>query len=177
MSYTTPVTDRTLADIAARNSKAFFNVADWQRIYRNAQIVNSLVEIIERAGAPISFPVIATPTTATIPLVSDLNALLLNIETCRLINIAFYLAAPTSIKHDWVAGYGQVSPTYVDVNLWEFTINVIWNFENNVYNFEQCPTLSSNLTITSGNRKIYISCLDAANYEIDLQSTAELYII
>lgn len=175
MSYTTPVTDRTLADIAARNSKAYFNVTDWTRIYRNAQIVNSLVEIYEEEG-PISFPSVTTQTTAAIPALADFNALLLSIETCRLKNIAFYIIATTSIKHDWVAGYGQLAPTYSDVNLWEFTINVMWEFENNQYNFEVCPTLLSNLTLNN-TRKVYIDCLDAANYEIDLQSTAELYII
>jgi len=46
MSYTTAVKDRTLADIAARNSKAYFNVADWTRIKNNEQVTRNLAEIL-----------------------------------------------------------------------------------------------------------------------------------
>ena len=59
MSYKTPITDRTLTDITTKTAKAFFNVADWVRIYGNAEIINAIVS--ELNGA-ITFDAITEPT-------------------------------------------------------------------------------------------------------------------
>jgi hypothetical protein len=174
MSYTTPVTDRTTADIAARNSKAYFNVADWTRIYRNAQLVNSLVEI--SVGTPNSFPVITAPTTTAIPLVTDFNSLLLSIENFRTASAPIEAVAPTEIKHDWVAGVGQLAPKYTDVNLWETTINAIWIYLNGS-SYAMCPTLSADLTLATATTAIYINCIDTSTHIIDLQGTSKLFIL
>lgn len=175
MSYVTPVTDRTAADVAAKNTKAHFNIADWIRIYRNAQIVNSLVEILIEDG-PLSFPVVSTPAITSIPSVTDFDNLLLSIETFRTANSLLNAVAPTAIKYNWIAGVGQPAPKYTDVNLWESTIDAIWDYLNGS-SYSACPTLTGDLTITTGNLDIYIGCLDAASYIVELQGSARLFII
>lgn len=175
MSYTTPITDRTYADIAARNSKAYFNVADWTRIKNNEQITRSLAEIL------LSISVTATPipdvTTATIPTTASVNALLTNIENLRLaVAGESIVGTTTEIKDDWAPGISGTSPTIVDVNLWESTIDAIWTYIHGAI-YDNCPTLTVDLTVTTGNREIYIDCLDTDNYQVDLQGTATLYII
>ncbi len=175
MSYTTPVTDRTYADIAARNSKAYMNAADWQRIKNNEQVTRNLSEIL--LSISVSATLIADVTTASIPTVSTVNALLTNIENLRLAVAGESITGTsTEIKDDWAAGLSGTSPTFADVNLWESTIHAIWTYINGAI-YDNCPTLTVNLTVTTGNQEIYIDCLDAADYNIDLQGTAKLYII
>lgn len=175
MSYTTAVKDRTLADIAARNSKAFFNVADWTRIKNNEQVTRNLAEIL--LSISVSATLISDVTTASIPTVSTLNALLTNIENLRLAVAGESIpGTDTEIKDDWGSGLSSTSPTWQDANLWESTIDAIWDYINGAI-YDNCPTLTVNLTVTTGNRQIYIDCLDAVNYNIDLQGTAKLYII
>lgn len=174
MSYTTPVTNRTAADIAARNNKAYFNVADWTRIYRNAQLVNSLVEI--SVGAANSFPVIAAPVVTDMPSVTTFNTLLLSIENFRTASAPIEAVAPTEIKHDWIAGVGQPTPKYTDVNLWETTINAIWVYLSGS-SYAMCPTLSADLTLATATTEIYINCIDTSTHIIDLQGTSKLFIL
>lgn len=175
MSYTTPVTDRTYADIAARNSKAFFNVADWTRIKGNEYITRSLAEIL--LSISVSTTPIADVTTVTIPTASNVNPLLTNIENLRLAVAGLSIAGTsTEIKDDWATGMSAASPTFADVNLWESTLHAIWTYINGAI-YDNCPTLTVNLTVTTGNRQIYIDCLDTGNYTVDLQGTATLYII
>jgi len=174
MSYTTPVTDRALSDITVMTAKGYFNVADWTRIYRNAQIVNSLVEIL--VNTPNSFPVISTPTIMSIPDLADFNALLLSIENFRTASAPIEAVAPTAIKHDWIAGAGQLAPKYTDINLWESTIDAIWVYANGS-SYAACPTLSANLTLLTASNEIYINCIDTGTHNIDLQGTAKLFII
>jgi len=175
MSYTTPVTDRTLADIAARNSKAYMNAADWQRIKNNEQVTRNLAEIL--LSISVSATIIADVTTASIPTVSTVNALLTNIENLRLAVAGESITGTTTeIKDDYAAGVSGTSPTWQDVNLWESTLHAIWTYINGAI-YDNCPTLTVNLTVTTGNQEIYIDCLDAADYNIDLQGTAKLYII
>ena len=175
MSYTTPVTDRTYADIAARNSKAYFNAVDWQRIKNNELVTRNLAEIL--LSISVSATMIADVTTASIPNVSTVNALLTNIENLRLAVAGESITGTsTEIKDDWAAGMSAVSPTFADVNLWESTLHAIWTYINGAI-YDNCPTLTVNLTVTTGNQQIYIDCLDADNYTVDLQGTATLYII
>lgn len=175
MSYTTAVTDRTLADVQANNSKAYMNVADWTRIYENSKLVSSLAEI--ELGSAIAFALIDTPTTSTIPTITWLNNLTGNIEALRVAVAGESITGTTTpIKDDWEAGVNKDAPDYIDVNLWESTVDVIWSHYNGS-SYDVCPTLTSNLTITTGNREIYIDCLDDGGYNIDLQGTAELFII
>ena len=173
MSYTTPVTDRTAADLVARNSKAFMNVADWVRIYENSRIVHDIVEI--EGGSPIAFTAISTPTSTSIPMITDVNTLTENIETTRF-ELEFIETVPGAqipIKHDYEAGASKPAFDYKDVNRWESTLDAIFEF----FGVEECPTLSANLTVLTGTHEIYVDCLDMATFDVDLQSTANLYII
>jgi hypothetical protein len=173
MAYVTPVTDRTSADIAARNSKAFMNVVDWTRIYNNSQLVNSLAAIM--LGTGITFDVIALPTITTIPSVTNLNLLTGNIERIR-VAVAAVLPSLTEIKDDYIAGAGEVAPRYTDVNLWESTLDAVWVYYDGP-DLDVCPTLSADLTVATGTNHIVVDCIDAANFNIDIQGTGNLYII
>lgn len=177
MAYTTPVTDRTAADIAAKNPKAYFNVADWTRVYDNSQLVNSLAAVM--LDQQITFNTLTAPTIATIPSVIDFNILVGNIEFLRAYfnnevpNVAGTLV---SIKDDWEAGFNKDAPDYVDANLWESTLDAIWDYYSGD-SLQVCPTLTGNLTVLTGASAIYVDCLDTANYIVDLQGTAILHII
>lgn len=177
MSYTTPVTDRAQSDITNRTSKGFFNVADWARIYANARLVSSLAEM--NLGSAIVFNQISTtPTTSSIPTIDDFNTLIANIERVRA--AAFLADAPTGteteIKDDYEAGASKEIFDYQDVNLWESTLDAIWDFYNGAA-IQVCPTLAATLTVTTGNTQVYIDCLDAAGFDVDLQGTAQLIIL
>lgn len=175
MSYTTAVKDRTLADIAARNSKAFFNAADWTRIKENARITKNLAESL----LSIYVPWLGTVdvTTAYIPTVSNVNDLLTNIEKLRLAVVSQSIPnTDTEIKDDWTAGLSGTSPTWKDANLWESTIDAIWQYFNGS-SYVNCPTLTATLTILTGTSVIYVGCVETAGYQIDIQGTGALHII
>ena len=123
--YIRPIYDRTAIDITNKTAKAYFNIADWKRVYNNLGNAINLEEVIEGNG--IVLPVIAEPTITTIPTVSIFNAMLLALEELRLNLIGYLPSLTTNIKHDWVAGSGSVAPDYKDVNLWEQTIDIIYN--------------------------------------------------
>ena len=173
MSWTTPVTDRTPADLVARNSKAFMNTGDWTRIYENSRIVFTLVEI--DAGESFTFNTISTPTITSIPTITDVNKLVTNIEGARLeaAVLATIPGALTPIKFDWEDGPSVAMFGYRDVNLWESTLLAIFNH----YDPDICPTLTGDLTVTTGTNHIVIDCLDMDTFNVDLQGTANLYII
>lgn len=171
--YTTPITDRTAADITAKNSKAYFNVADWIRIYRNAQLTSSLVEIF--VNAQKLFLTVPTPTISTIPSGIAFNTLLFNIETLRTASPTFEAIAPNEISYNWLSGAGRNAPKYTDVNLWETTIHAIWTYLNGS-SYPTCPTLSADLVLLTATSAIYIGCIDEGAYDIDLQGTSKLFI-
>lgn len=116
MSWTTPIADRTLADIVARNSKAFFNVADWIRIHGNTEVVRALVNVMNALS--IVGVTLTQPSITTIPSVADINAFIKNIDDLR---AAACLPASliVPLNHNYVAGADAVSPSYADVNAWE----------------------------------------------------------
>lgn len=145
MAYTSPVTDRDQADIDALNSKAYFNVADWTRIYDNAEHVNGLFTSV--LGYPISFVTLDTPTTATIPTVTAFNTLMENINRMSAW-AAEYAAAPIvgTLKGDWQAGAGMQSPNYADVNTWESIIDVLYVLLSSW----TPPAISGNLDLGGG---------------------------
>ncbi len=127
MAYTTPITDRDYADILAQNSKAFFNVADWTRIYNNADHVNDQVN--SYYGSSVAFTAVSSPTDDDISTIADFNTLLGNIEVLRAWVVANVSYSPseldTEIKDDWVAGQGEVSPNWQNVNRWENHIDIM----------------------------------------------------
>lgn len=124
--YLTPITDRSQADIDALTSKAFFNVADWLRIYSNAQVAKALVEYLTD-HLTIPFTAVTTPTTATIPSVNDLNALLANINRIRVESGLPDIPGLDTLNEAWLAGNNAASPDYTDANEWERVIDIIYN--------------------------------------------------
>jgi hypothetical protein len=116
MAWVTPITDRVLADIAARNSKAFFNVADWTRIYGNETVVRDLISTL--LGVTVTLTSLSTPSTTTFPAVADVNAFIANIEACR-VAAALPEAIAVPLKCDYVGGPSEEAPDYLDVNDWE----------------------------------------------------------
>jgi len=127
MSYTTPVTDRTAADIAAKTSKGYFNVIDWTRIYDNTSVLSSMLAAL---GVSTTLTTIAYPTVTTIPSVTDFNNLIGNIKNVQAIVEAF-LVSPTglaTLKSDWLAGANQPTFNYTHVNSWEQNISILYQF-------------------------------------------------
>ena len=151
MTYTTPVYDRTQADITAQNSKAYLNVADWIRIYDNAEWVNDL--FLSAIGIDINFDTQADPTTSTVPDKTDwLNLLTGNIEVMRLWAY-HYLGSyifPDSlfveIKDDWLDGYENNAPNFSHANSWEYVLDVLYN----ILNTWTPPTVTGNIEFVSG---------------------------
>lgn len=124
MSYTPGVTDRTAADILAKNSKAYFNIADWNRIYDNTSYLNGVLAAL---GITVPFTTITTPTTATHCTALMLNTLLTNINNLWTVP-GFTITGVTALRTDWVGGVPSDKPTYVDVNLWEHTLDLLNTF-------------------------------------------------
>lgn len=123
MKYKAPIIDRSLADIAARTSKAFFNASDWQRVYGNAEITNALVAYLTKVS--IQFDIIPDATIATVPTVSELNALLANIERIRVSAGFPAINGLVEIKDDWAAGSAATAPDYLDANDWERVLDIL----------------------------------------------------
>jgi len=123
MKYKAPIVDRSLADIAARTSKAFFNARDWQRVYDNAKITNALVAYL--TSVAIQFDIIADPTVYSIPTATELNALLANIERIRVSAGFPAIDGLVEIKDDWTAGSAATAPDYLDANDWERVIDIL----------------------------------------------------
>ena len=126
MTYTTPITNRSAADLLAKNSNAYFNVSDWTRIYGNALYINA--EIATKTGYTAPFVTASTPTISSIPNVADFNNLLANIELMRQYVIVLgAVIAPVSTQ-TWLAGPGNPAPSYMDINQWESVIDQIKTF-------------------------------------------------
>jgi hypothetical protein len=168
MAYVTPVTNRTAA--------SYWNVSDWTRVYRNCQLASALSEI--ETGTPIDFDLVSeTPTASTIPAVDNFNILLANLERMRLAVASESISgAQTEIKDDWLEGVSNPVFGYSDCNLWESTIDAIWDHWDGD-SLDECPTLTATLTITTGNYEVYVDCLADDGFDIITESGADLYII
>ncbi|MBT6322568.1 MAG: hypothetical protein HOJ31_10330 [Anaerolineae bacterium] len=140
MAYTAPITDRTIADILAENSKAFFNVADWVRVYGNSSEVNTA--LTTALGITISFDTITAKTTKDIDTASQLNALLANIERMRLWLATYAPIADNDfieIKDSWLGGFDNPSPDYTHVNTWEKVMDIIYQIYKSPYTVTRSP--------------------------------------
>lgn len=124
MSYTTPIYDRTAEDITSLTSKAYFNVADWARIYDNAEAAHALVESL--LNIIVVFDEVVPPTMETIASVTALNTLLANIERLRLASTLPAIIGLVAIKYTWLAGANEEVPDYSIVNSWEQVIDIIY---------------------------------------------------
>lgn len=167
MAYITPVLDWEITD--------YFNVVDWARINNNASLVSALSEIM--LDTPLERNSVTDPTVSTDPrtAIEKLNDILETIENTRL---AMNLLLPElrSVKYDWIAGLNNISPTAFHANQWEQTLDTIWTYWNGD-SLPVCPTLSANLIVPTATQAIYIDCLDLDGFDVELQGTAELFII
>lgn len=128
MTYTPGVFDRTIADILARNSKAYLNIADWSRIYDNASYLNGQYAALYGSSCgPIPFTAIAVPTYSTQGAAADLNTLLTNIRNLWTVP-GLTISGVVDIKIDWTGGISSLSPTYVDVNDWERDLDLLYEY-------------------------------------------------
>jgi len=121
--YLEPVTDRTAADISAKTAKAFLNVADWARIYGNAQVAHVLVETLNQIE--VTFTTIADPTIASMARASAINTLCTNIENIRAGSSLPDIVGIIDLKTDWATGPTAASPDYITVNEWEAMIEAL----------------------------------------------------
>lgn len=125
MAYITPITDRTAADVTAKNSKAYLNIVDWNRIYNNS--VETHDYILAKIGADVDFDELNEVAIDDIPNKTDLNTLLTNIENMRVWEEGVFSLGLDEVKDDWDEGYSADAPDYEDANLWEQTIDDIYN--------------------------------------------------
>lgn len=143
MAYTTPITDRTQADIAARNSKAFFNVVDWIRIYGNSSETNTV--LTAALGAMASFVTISAVVNTDIPTVAEINIFLANIERMRYALKDSSVANDVDfieIKDDYVEGQNKIAPNFINVNSWEKVIDIIYQLFKAPYTVDRAPICS-----------------------------------
>lgn len=117
MRYIEPITDRAESDITNQTAKAFLNVVDWQRIYNNSQVAKAIVDFL--LSVNVTFDNLTAPTISTIPTVTEINALLANIERIRAASGLPEINGIAEIFADWQEGAGANSPDYLDVNEWE----------------------------------------------------------
>ncbi len=123
MRYITPITDRTLSDVLAKNPKAFLNIIDWTRIDRNTEYAASVAEAVFQIN--LNSEDVFDPLITSIPTVAQLNTLLRNIQLV-LDNSGIPISIrPTNIKTNWLEGTAPESPDYVDVNAWEQAIETL----------------------------------------------------
>jgi hypothetical protein len=175
MSYVTPITDRAQSDITNKTSKGYWNVADWSRVYGNSRLVNGLTAI--ELGALVYFDTLIMPTIITIPTVAEFNMFLANIERVRVaVSGESISGTTTEIKDDYIAGPGQDAPDFSDANLWESTLDAIWDYYDGA-SLNICPTLNNDLTILTGTQYVVVDCLDLATYNVDIQGTGVLIIL
>ncbi len=123
MSWTSPITDRTLEDILQRTEKAFFNVSDWLRIYGNSQIVSILVNALLGLGVP--FTELEPPAITHFPTADEINDLIANIDRLRQAAALPESSGVVPLKTDWQPGSGAAAPDYEDVNDWERDLDLI----------------------------------------------------
>lgn len=163
MAWSTPITNRSQADINAQNSKAFLNVADWNRIYDNSVVVQGL--FTSEIGYTFDFDTQSAQTTADVPTRTLLNQMLANIERMRFWS-ATYLGDyifPDSlfveIKDDWLDGHTNTAPNFTHVNSWEYVLLVMYNILSSWTD----PISSGNFELFSGND---FELFDTSNLEL-----------
>lgn len=141
MAYVTAITDRDQADILAQNSKAFWNAADWVRIDGNSLETNTA--LLNALGIAIDFDALSTPNDVDIQTITEVNALLINIENMRLWVATYAPIADddfVEIKDDWLEGQSAPSPyQFLIINSWEKVLDLIFQIYKAPYSVESPP--------------------------------------
>jgi len=110
-----PITDRTLADVLARNSKAFFTVDDWERINANTIITAMYINALHSRTVG--------HTELTMPDVGNV----VDREQVYLLGRNIYFIGGGSVpdydqnnlEYDFDEGGAGFAPDYQIINLWE----------------------------------------------------------
>lgn len=118
------VTDRVLADVTNETVKGFYNVADWQRLYHNAQVAKVLVDWV--LSLNITFNVVEDVAITTIPSVNDLNILLANINRIYQSSTLQQTLGLALLNEAWADGTATASPDYLDANEWESLLDAVY---------------------------------------------------
>lgn len=122
LSYISSVTNRSLNDIIVRNTRAFFNVADWVRIDNNTRYAREMV--LDIKGGIIPRIELNTPTRETKPTAANINALVQNIiyvqEAADVPSADYY-----TLFANYEDGADKPAPDYIAVNSWEKVIEII----------------------------------------------------
>lgn len=126
MAWIEPIYDRTAADIAARSSKAFFNVVDWVRINGNTTHVRAMITVLR--GVTIAYNALPAPAMASLPTAQEINQFVQNIETLRDNSGAPVSFGVVALKTDYVSGASGSAPDYADVNDWERNLAILKDF-------------------------------------------------
>jgi hypothetical protein len=132
MSWVEPITDRTVDDIRARTAKAFLNVADWQRIVDNADVLAAL--ILSVWGRVVVLGSLTPPTAVTVPTAQDINDLVTNLNLLRTDLHLMRVSALAALRCDYAGGTRSDGVNYATVNAWEwleYTVkdaidNIVW---------------------------------------------------
>lgn len=121
--WQTPITDRVASDITNRTAKAFFNVADWLRVYGNSEIVNALTNVYLALSIP--FTELTEPTVTTFPTAAEINSLIENIDLCRAAACLPSALGVETLDYAYTEGAGGTVPDYTDVNAWEADLALV----------------------------------------------------
>jgi hypothetical protein len=120
--WTDPIFDRTVDDITDRTSKAFLNVADWERINDNTTVLRGL---LVTQGYEVDYTPLTPPEMTSIPTAEDINALVENIEACRLAMEIAPGGGIVALFHAYQPGAGAVAPDWRAVNAWEQNLSLL----------------------------------------------------
>ena len=121
VALTQPITDRALTDIQHRTAKAFWNVADWQRLSTNTDLVSD--GVYAYGGVSVALHTLTPPSVTTFPKSSDINQMIENIQRLR---AGAALDLPP-LKHDYAPGLGAVAPDFHAANAWETALEQLYD--------------------------------------------------
>ena len=122
MNWDQPVFDRDIQDILERNSKAFFNVADWIRINGNTQYVNAIVNVLRVLSLP--YTELSEPSISTIPTAEEINEFVKNIDVIREAVSFPENTGMVELKTEYSGGLNEVLD-YNTINDWERDLELI----------------------------------------------------
>lgn len=123
MAWSEPIYDRTLTDIVNHTDKAFWNIADWIRVNSNTQYVRAIIGVLRAVN--LSFASVTEPVITTVPLASEINAFVDNLEKLRIASGLPLTVGLIELKTDYLSGASAKAPDYEEVNNWERNLNLL----------------------------------------------------
>jgi hypothetical protein len=121
----TPITDRTLADVLARNSNAFFNIADYARINANTIIARQHINALY--GLSLGGSAVTLPGMGDFVDRDDIYLLAHNIYAIADASVPEY--DRDDLEYDFNEGGAAFVPDYQTVNLWEHQLEQLFDDE------------------------------------------------